>query len=1024
MTFINNLNISLLKDIGSIADQLTSEGLSLPSWTINTILIVVLLSIIITAFKIIHGAVYSIKNYLQSKMHDENDKKFIKLKNNFVENLVYRIDRLNKDDNWSELFYTNLDAEIEVDSSIDVDINALDSLMIWAKSFYYLIFKLIGFSSTSKIKKNLVKAIFKSSSHAFLVLGDPGSGKTISLRHLFFEKARICLRSGNRNAEIPIYLNLKHLDIDPEQISPSEIRKWIIKWLIKGQDRTINEFVAKHFDELIKLGGFFYIYDSFDEIPSVLDAHEEDDVIEKYAKALDDFIHSNPCRGLVSSRPYRSPSTFVGQRMTILQLSNSRIKEAINKYLLEENAKIADLIWNQLELREDLLFLARYPFYLALIVEYSKHDEKLPEKQYDLFEHFVINRANLDKSRLEHFGLKPSDLLNDASMLAFALFNKASSLEATSDEIFNILHNYDPMGLNHIKIDWTKEKIISLIEALCYSKLGRKSHDQAFSFVHRRFHEYFCARYISQYPDRAPISKISEDDRWREVLVLLCEVLGRERLDDIFNYVRKNLALKTNQEDNFKTGEIVRFIKDGFRSRIADVPDDIRLQCTQYVVQQFNSKNLLEIKRATELISLVDDKSIYHLLESILKSDSSWLRETALRSCNILGFIPNSLKLAVRKHLYSKYLDLQLLKEFNSYKIIFSSSFKLHDLSYYYNTLIFFSIFQILLFLIFIGFYYIYNIYSLAILAAGISFIFIMDASDFNILGRTRFFWVRLYLGIFIGYISILFLNKIVKFLGNTMNAYMPSELGTSYIINYLTLVFVLNICIYPLVNNYLRYILIQLAHPIFLITKSFKIIKIVLSIKYANYFKQFIYYVYDRTIGNPRPFLEGLLFIIIFYSVLGIYLYMSIKSFEIISKYNYSIFKFYSSEGLLIFVLVLLSIAANIFIVGRIVLFFGNKILYRLTLVVDDQVRITRLLLIQQKRPSTATEAILFMNELKSDIGRKQYLQSLRKWLPTGDNPQLFIDQTIKYKNKEIIDELYKIAEQWDDYLRKSHLK
>jgi predicted NACHT family NTPase len=108
-------------------------------------------------------------------------------------------------------------------------------------------------------------------------------------------------------------------------------------------------------------------------------------------------------------------------------------------------------------------------------------------------------------------------------------------LEADINQIRKITSGFDKSAC------WDSNKIEALLSALAYSKIGRKSDEIdrpiSFSFVHRRFHEYFCARYLKREYQSAPFEQFNSDNRWREILVLLCEVLPQIYLIKFSNYL-------------------------------------------------------------------------------------------------------------------------------------------------------------------------------------------------------------------------------------------------------------------------------------------------------------------------------------------------------------------------------------------------------------------------------------------------------------------------------------------------------
>ncbi|UCH94471.1 MAG: ATP-binding protein [Candidatus Aminicenantes bacterium] len=79
--------------------------------------------------------------------------------------------------NWSAQYYTPLDAEVEVNTK----------------------------NRKKKKIMDLLDAIKKSDDRLFLVLGDPGSGKSVALRKLAQDLSKEAVKTG----KIPVYINLK-----------------------------------------------------------------------------------------------------------------------------------------------------------------------------------------------------------------------------------------------------------------------------------------------------------------------------------------------------------------------------------------------------------------------------------------------------------------------------------------------------------------------------------------------------------------------------------------------------------------------------------------------------------------------------------------------------------------------------------------------------------------------------------------------------------------------------------------------
>jgi hypothetical protein len=508
-----------------------------------------------------------------------------------------------------------------------------------------------------RLFRSLNSSIQESRYPTFLVIGEPGSGKTVSLRHLALRLAKECSESNKSSTPVPLYLNLKSLNLPPEMVTADSIHTWVLAQLEQGQDRLVHVFLEKHFTRMLQEGSLFFMFDSFDEIPAVMDAYEDTEIVKRYALALSRFLQGpHASRGLVTSRPHRAPKVFVGQRMTIRPLGRKRIRSALKKYLVGQGS-LAGLLWHELlQSREDLLSIAGNPFYLGLLARYAEERQGLPDRQFDLFEHFIQRRLKADSDRLYSFGLTPTEALDKASQLAYVMTQTpAVGLDAQIPQLINALSRQTQA------LAPEPGSVKQLLDALTYSKLARQTPETStapgeFSFAHRRFHEYFCARFLRDHPSIMSVSSQIGDNRWREIMVLLCETLPVEDLAEVLRNVEgsleKGLSAVSGTVEHFRAIDSLRLLRVGFRSRIPDLPNSIRQLCTAFIERQFDEGNELDQKRSLEAVIVADEQAGPILLERALTSRSIWLRETAIQSCRTLSAPSDKISQGLRAYLY------------------------------------------------------------------------------------------------------------------------------------------------------------------------------------------------------------------------------------------------------------------------------------------------------------------------------------------------------------------------------------
>lgn len=186
-----------------------------------------------------------------------------------------------------------------------------------------------------------------------------------------------------------------------------------------------------------------------------------------------------------------------------------------------------ELITKLFKDKPELLSLSRNPFTAALISSYLEKHNKLPENQSYIYKDFIEKQLNSSLSRPN------TKIVNNEVVLNAVVLNAVKHI---SNKMYKD-YNYGleiPVNLVYkiLEKEYSKEIISAIISKLKYSKIIRlgRGDNELFSFVHRRFHEYFVAiNLIDKDIEYIMLESIPKDTKWRDSLIMYCELSTKKR---------------------------------------------------------------------------------------------------------------------------------------------------------------------------------------------------------------------------------------------------------------------------------------------------------------------------------------------------------------------------------------------------------------------------------------------------------------------------------------------------------------
>ncbi|MCL1881209.1 MAG: NACHT domain-containing protein [Oscillospiraceae bacterium] len=383
------------------------------------------------------------------------------------------------------------------------------------------LFSLLFDKNESYNCKGFSKAFLKSKQRVVL-LGEPGSGKSVTVRNHAIKIATKTLKGYSK--DIPIYIPLS---------------SWI-----KGNDKKQKMFDVFIEENLIKKYMFFadgkwskykkhiiFILDGVDELP------RENDENSFYLNELKTWLGDNNVRYILTCRINDYNDDLGVNKVFVKPFNEILISKIIKKRMYGLHKKF------ELELMRNrqMYDLCKNPFILSLVCQYQASMSKKHQDNSLVF---------LPKNLMSMFEVVVEAILNKDENISKTLPKTLNSLEKLSYYMTAVLRQ------NSISFDELKDFQLyeyKYIFDICISVGILQIVDNMLVFSHHRYQEYFCACYLSKNKDKYP-AELTTNIWWREIAIMVSQ--KNENIDDKNEFIEiileeYNRLLDENTDENY-----------------------------------------------------------------------------------------------------------------------------------------------------------------------------------------------------------------------------------------------------------------------------------------------------------------------------------------------------------------------------------------------------------------------------------------------------------------------------------------
>jgi hypothetical protein len=545
--------------------------------------------------------------------------------------LFQRLETLNAREDFSDEEFTELEAEVEVRG-----VGSRRDVWQW----------LFGQDRRPRQVESLSAVLRGCTSRIILLEGEPGSGKSTSVRHLALALARRAARARGLRAVLPVYVNLREFRAAVVDVTEADIRRHVRSVLLgTSTDDAANpktkEFIDREFELNLRSGGWLFLFDSFDETPAVLRSPNFGPQVKNHGEAMERFLELSRCTGVVASRPYRAPNQFGWTHFQILPLSADRRADLVARSGLDRRRQHELLGWLAGDAAPGLVELSENPMFVRLLCGHWQAAWGPPASAFEVYDAYFTRRFRREVGKLEARGVTEKDAREAAELVAYCLSaDRALGLSCAVDEIKLAVRKL--VGRLPAHFD---SRLTALMDARVLRPVGEAA-SRVVRFEHRRFQEYFATGYLLKRPEAVDPATLLTDATWREPAVVLLQRRVGDSVPRLLEAAEDILAKDRPPRLQTVPGgvteawpgasyHVLKLLAEGHALRSDDVPATLRTAVSEMIENAWKYGRHDEKHSAIELMSLMPWFGLGRWLTEVFgvigPRGSSWFQETAVR---------------------------------------------------------------------------------------------------------------------------------------------------------------------------------------------------------------------------------------------------------------------------------------------------------------------------------------------------------------------------------------------------------
>lgn len=366
---------------------------------------------------------------------------------------------------------------------------------------------LASVNSDSRVVRDVAR-LLRREQRPFILLGDPGSGKSVTLRQVGLQITREGLRRAWPEVVIYVPLGSYHA---ARGDTPGEVWTLVTQRIPPEHSRLLDLLPA-----LAREGRLVILFDGMDEMERRLYGAR----VERLSEFASRNYHT--VKTLFACRTNDFSPQFIHRQLVILGFDREQVKEYLLynfgpwPRLIDGRAFGAGQLASHLLGANELSETARNPFNLYLLGIFIQSRRALPKTRRELYDNFLqaLFERPRDAAGQLRDGLDRDEHFDAWARLAYRI---------------TVLHAGTSVALGDLGPEWGGALAAAVIE---HARRGGllvldEADAEAIRFSHHRLQEYLTAKFLDKYgAERAGVdwNSLVDTPRWQEILIDLASI--------------------------------------------------------------------------------------------------------------------------------------------------------------------------------------------------------------------------------------------------------------------------------------------------------------------------------------------------------------------------------------------------------------------------------------------------------------------------------------------------------------------